>query len=434
MIKENTFYLISLGCAKNLVESEKLSNALLQRGFNITDDIKKAALIVINTCGFIKEAKEETIETILSALEEKPSAAKVIVFGCMVQRYYDEMKEALPEVDLFLPVLPYEEIAKRIAQQFPPQKASAKPAEKKILFTPESYAYIKIADGCKNYCSYCAIPLIRGALRSRTKEEIIAEVKLRLKSGVRELNIIAQDITSYGTDIYGKPALAELLREILKIKGDYWIRLLYLYPSKITDELINLIASEERIVKYLDIPLQHTEDRILKLMNRNYSKEMVAELLEKLRSRIPHLTLRTSIIVGFPTESEEEFSNLCNFLERFRFDHLGVFEYSPEEDTKAKELKPKVPSRIRAQRRKILLKKQSNIAFEQNRRFLGKTLPAVVESPFDDFGAVWTGRIYSQAPEVDGITYITNYTPEKGSLIKVLIKDIKDYDLIAEAK
>lgn len=433
MIKPNSFYLISLGCAKNLVESEKLSNALAKQGFHITGDIKEAALIVINTCGFIKEAKEETVQTILTAIEDKSKKAKVVVFGCMVQRYLEEMKEAIPEVDLFLPVLPHDDIAKKIAERFPPKKAFINNGETKILFTPKSYVYIKIADGCKNYCSYCAIPIIRGPLKSRQIEDIVAEVKIGLQNGAKEFNIIAQDITSYGLDIYGELSLTTLLKEILKIKGDYWIRLLYLYPSKITDELINMIASEEKIVKYLDIPLQHTEDRILKLMNRDYSKGTIIDLLEKLRYRIPLLSLRTSFIVGFPTETEEEFLHLYNFIERFRFDHLGVFEYSTEDDTEAMKLKPKMPLKVKARRKNALLKRQRSIAFEKNKGFLGRELSAIVEAPFDDLGAVWTGRIYGQAPEVDGVTFITNYSPEMGTIVKVKIKDVKDYDLIADA-
>lgn len=432
MIKRNSFYIISLGCAKNLVESEKLSNALEKKGFYITDKLKEASLIIINTCGFIQEAKKESIQTILSVFEEKTKSAKVIVFGCMVQRYIKEMQVALPEVHLFLPVMPYEDVAERIAEAFPPVSVAVKRDDVKIQFTPSSYTYVKISDGCQNYCSYCAIPIIRGALKSRTVEEIVSEIRSRLKDGVKEFNLIAQDITAYGTDIYGKPSLERLLKELLKIKGDYWIRLLYLYPTRISDELISMIAGEERIVKYLDIPLQHSEDRVLKLMNRSYVKKDILSLIEKLRSKIPLLFLRTSFIVGFPSETEEEFLQLAEFIKKVGFEHLGVFEYSPEDDTKAKTLTPKIPVKIKSKRRKTLMAIQSQIAFQKNKGLVGKAFKGIVEYPVDEFGALWAGRIYSQAPEVDGVTYIANYSPEKAGFVQLKIKDTKDYDLIAE--
>lgn len=432
MIKKNSFYLISLGCAKNLVESEKLSNALAKRGFYLTDNLKQAAIIIINTCGFIQEAKKESIQTILGAIEEKSKSTKVVVFGCMVQRYLNELRSGLPEVHLFLPVMPYEELAEKIASEFPSTKIVLKKPDSRILFTPESYTYVKIADGCKNFCSYCAIPIIRGTLKSRQIDDIVTEVREKLKEGVKEINLIAQDITAYGADVYGKPSLERLLKELLKIKGDYWIRLLYLYPTRISDELIKMIASEERIVKYLDIPLQHSEDRILKLMNRTYSKDDILALLEKLRVNIPSLFLRTSFIVGFPTETEDEFYKLTKFVEEIKFEHLGVFVYSPEEDTLAKSLKPKITTKIKQNRKRILMSIQSVIAFEKNRNLVGKVFKGVLEYPVDEFGAVWAGRIYSQAPDVDGVTYVTNCSPSKGSFVTLKISDAQDYDLIAE--
>lgn len=432
MIKKNSFYLISLGCAKNLVESEKLSNALAKKGFFIADDITESAIVVVNTCGFIQKAKKESIQTILGVLEEKSKSAKVVVFGCMVQRYLDELRQALPEVDLFLPVLPYEELAEKIVAAFPPSSSVVKKPDSKILFTPESYTYVKISDGCRNFCSYCAIPIIRGALKSRQIDDIVTEVREKLKTGVKEINLIAQDITAYGADIYGKPSLERLIKELLKVNGDYWIRLLYLYPTRISDELIKMIASEERIVKYLDIPLQHSEDRILKLMNRTYNKEDILVLLEKLRKNIPSLFLRTSFIVGFPTETEDEFDKLAEFVEDVKFEHLGVFTYSPEEDTLAKSLKPKVTTKIKQNRKRILMSIQSEIAFEKNKNLVGKVFKGILEYPVDNFGAVWAGRIYSQAPEVDGITYVTNCSPSKGTFVTLKISEVQDYDLIAE--
>lgn len=431
MIK-GTFYLISLGCAKNLVESEKLTRLLSQKGYHLTDEIEDASLIIINTCGFIQDAKKESIQTILDVIEEKKKTSKIVVFGCMVQRYLKEIKEAIPEVNLFLPVLPLEEIADIIVEKFPPPKRIALKKERKILFTPQSYAYIKVSDGCENYCSYCAIPAIRGVLKSRSIEEITEEVKGRLKNGAVELNIIAQDITSYGKDLYGRPSLEKLLREILKVKGDYWLRLLYLYPTRISEELIRIIANEERIVKYLDIPLQHSENKILTLMNRHYTKEKLFDIIENLRNKIPNLVLRTSFIVGFPGETEDDFFGLSNFVKDVQFDHIGVFPYSPEEGTRAIGLKPKITAKVKAKRRKELMNIQREIVAKKNRILLGKTFSAIMELPVDDYGAVWTARIYRQAPEVDGVTYVTGYTPQKGFKVTVKICDTKDYDFIAE--
>lgn len=433
MNQESTkFYLISLGCAKNLVESENLSNALTQKGFIITDKIRDASLIVINTCGFIKEAKQESINTILSVFTEKKRSAKVVVFGCLVQRYLEDLKISLPEVHLFLPVMPFFEAANKIAEVFPPNVAKQKKSEKNLLFTPNAYTYVKISDGCKNYCSYCAIPLIRGSLKSRHIDEILAEVETKVKKGVKELNLIAQDITAYGTDIYGKPSLEMLVRKILKIKGDYWLRLLYLYPTRVSDELIDIVANEEKVVKYLDIPLQHSENRILKLMNRNYTKAEVTELIEKIRSKIPSIFLRTSLIVGFPTESDEDFLNLVDFVKKIKFEHLGVFEYSLEEDTSSSKLTPKILAKVKQKRKREIMKIQKVIAQEKNRAFIGKIYPCLIESYVDEFGAIWTGRIYTQAPDVDGVTFVANYNPKMGYLTKVKIEDVKGYDLIAK--
>lgn len=266
------FFMISLGCAKNLVDSEKLSKELEKKGYFLTDDINKAGLIIINTCGFIKSAKEESIDTIISVLSEKPKKAKVVVYGCLVQRYKEELEKNIPEISAFFPLLPYEKLANEISKICPVKK-SKKTETKQILFTPPSYTYVKIAEGCRNYCSYCAIPLIRGPLKSFPMELIIREIEDRLDSGYKEINLIAQDITSYGIDLYKKPSLTTLIKNILKIKKDFWLRLLYLFPSRIEDELIELIKSDERIVKYLDIPIQHINNRILKLMNRNYQKK-----------------------------------------------------------------------------------------------------------------------------------------------------------------
>lgn len=425
------FFMISLGCAKNLVDSEKLSKELEKKGYFLTDDINKAGLIIINTCGFIKSAKEESIDTIISVLSEKPKKAKVVVYGCLVQRYKEELEKNIPEISAFFPLLPYEKLANEISKICPVKK-SKKTETKQILFTPPSYTYVKIAEGCRNYCSYCAIPLIRGPLKSFPMELIIREIEDRLDSGYKEINLIAQDITSYGIDLYKKPSLTTLIKNILKIKKDFWLRLLYLFPSRIEDELIELIKSDERIVKYLDIPIQHINNRILKLMNRNYQKKDIIKIINKLRDKIDGITIRSSFIVGFPTETEEDFEELVSFIKEQELEHIGVFDYSPEEDTTAFKLRPSVSSQIRKKRKNILLRTQKEIEIKKNKEKKGKIFKCLIDKPFDELGAIYEGRIYSQAPEVDGITYVKNYDFKKGLFVDVKIKSVNQYDLIAD--
>jgi ribosomal protein S12 methylthiotransferase len=425
-------YIISLGCAKNLVDSENMTDYLLKAGYVLTDNISEASLVVINTCGFIRDAKKESIEVILNALQEKPKEAKVVVYGCLVQRYQRELEELIPEADLFLPVLPYKEFAGEIMKHFPPLRMFQRKRQKKILFTPPSYTYIKISEGCRNSCSYCAIPFIRGPLRSFPVNDIVRQINKALDKGVYEINLIAQDITAYGTDIYGRPSLDRLLKNILSIKSDFWLRLLYLYPSRISPELIKIIQSDPRIVKYVDIPIQHVNNRILKLMNRNYTKKLLLEKIGLLREKIPTIAIRTSIIVGFPTEKEEDFQELADFVQQVQFENLGVFEYSPEEETQAFSLKPHVPFHVKKRRKKILMDIQKKLVKTKNRSLKGKIFPCLIELPVDEYGGVWTGRMYSQAPEIDGTVYITNYSREKEKIANVRMKSFKDYDLIGE--
>ncbi len=425
------FYLINLGCAKNLVDSEKITVELEKRGYQLIDEMNKAEVVIINTCGFITSAKEESIDTILSVIRDKPKNAKLIVYGCLVKRYLEELKKEIPEVDAFFPIMPYEKLAEEISALCPPKNYEKKGSGKRILFTPPSYTYVKIAEGCRNYCSYCAIPLIRGSIKSFPKELIINEIKSRLDVGYKEINLIAQDITSYGIDLYGKPSLTELIKDILKIKKDFWLRLLYLFPSRIDDNLIDLISSDDRIVKYLDIPLQHANDRLLKLMHREYNKSQIVRIIDKLRTRISGITVRSSFITGFPTETEEEFNELLDFVKDMQLDHVGVFEYSEEEDTSAVKFKPKIADSVKRKRKGLIMKAQKEIEKEKNRAKKGKIFRCIVDRPFDDMGAVYEGRIYSQAPEVDGVTFIKNYDPTKGLMIDVKIQNFKSYDLIA---
>lgn len=427
------FYIISLGCAKNLVDSEKLSKFLIKNKYSITDNIEEADLLVINTCGFIVDAKRESIETIFEVINRKKEHSKIVVFGCLVQRYKKELKELIPEVNLFLPVMPVEKVFGEIKRRFPVKDGYSLDFEKtKLHFTPPSYTYIKISDGCNNFCSYCTIPFIRGRLNSFNVESILKDVKVSLDKGAKELNLIAQDITSYGLDLYGKPSLELLIRRILDIKKEFWLRLLYLYPSRLTHELIKLIKNDSRIVKYLDIPIQHVSSRILRLMNRHYTKELLIEKINMLRENIPDITLRTSLIVGFPTETEEEFNELLEFVKIVKFDHLGVFEYSKEEGTLAFSLEPQIPRNIKRKRRAILLKIQREIVKNHSESFINKVFPCLIEMPVDEYGALWSGRIYSQAPEVDGCVYVTGYLKKMGHIVNVKIRGFKDYDFYAE--
>ncbi|MCX7770739.1 MAG: 30S ribosomal protein S12 methylthiotransferase RimO [Proteobacteria bacterium] len=427
------FFLINLGCAKNLVESENLTKHLIQMGYMPVDDIQEADLVIINTCGFIGDAKKESIETILEALQNKSKEAPVVVFGCLVQRYLRELKDAIPEVELFLPVMPPDEIARAIKNHFPPVIKKNR-RERKILFTPPTYKYVKISDGCINYCSYCVIPMIRGPLKSRKIEDIVREIELSLEDGVFEFNLIGQDITAYGKDLYGDSKLVELVNKILEIKKKFWLRLLYLYPTRIPNKIIEIMKDDERLIPYLDIPIQHVNDRILKLMNRDYTKSELFKVIENLRKKVPNIVLRTSLITGFPSESEEEFNEVVDFIKEIEFDHLGVFTYSPEEDTPAVNLRPLIPERTKSRRKRILMEEQYKIVKKKLNEYRGKVLECLVEEPVDDMGVLWVGRFYGQAPEVDGVIYIEGYTSNMGTLVPVKIKKVKGYDLFGEVK
>jgi ribosomal protein S12 methylthiotransferase len=425
------FYFISLGCAKNLVDSENLTKRLLKRGYAITGDIREASLVIINTCGFIKEAKQESIDTIFSVLQEKRANAGVVVYGCLVQRYQSKIRELIPEVTLFLPLLSYDELTEEIIKMFPPRRFLKKGKPAKAVFTLPSYTYVKIAEGCKNNCSYCTIPLIRGPLKSLPMDDVVYQVKAALDKGFFEINLIAQDLSLYGTDLYGGPELSRLLKNILAIRNDFWLRLLYLYPSRISPELIDTILSDPRIVRYIDMPIQHVSNRMLKLMNRDYTKDLLRKKIAQIRKAIPGVALRTTFIVGFPTEEEKDFQELKQFLKEIEFDHVGVFEYSPEEDTAAYSLRSRVPSHMKRKRKKILMEIQRDIVKNKNNKLIGKKFSCIVEQPIDN-ESTWQGRIYSQAPEVDSVVYIIGYKKTMGPVATIQITGFQDYDLTAE--
>ena len=446
---------VSLGCSKNLIDTEATIGLFKKNNFNIVNDEEKADIIVINTCGFIESAKEEAINTILEMAEFKNKKCRyLIVMGCLVQRYYEELIKALPEVDLFLRIDEYdklwdkiEDLIKRDIVQKNKKKINKKVSEitqmpmlkqeeylNRVITTGKNYAYIKIGEGCSNMCTYCAIPYIRGKFVSRKKEEILEEAKTLAKKGIQELIVIAQDTTKYGIDIYGESKLAELLEELSKIKEIKWIRFLYSYPEGITDELINLVAKNDKIAKYFDIPIQHISNKILRKMNRKTSKEDIINLINKIREKIPEVTLRTSLIVGFPGETKEDFQELYDFVEETKFDKLGTFMYSKEEGTPAERLPEQIHGNTKKSRYNKIMSKQQQISKTLQEKKLGKRYKVLIENiSFDEKYLV--GRTMQDVPDIDGLVYIKN----NGTAQKVLNKfincdiiDISNYDLIAK--
>lgn len=445
---------VSLGCSKNLIDTEATIGLFKKNNFNILNDEEKADIIVINTCGFIESAKEEAINTILEMAEYKNKRCKyLIVMGCLVQRYYEELIKALPEVDLFLRIDEYdklweniEDLIKRDIVRKSNKKVNKKVSEitqmpmleqeeylNRVITTGKNYAYIKIGEGCSNMCTYCAIPYIRGKFVSRKKEEIIEEAKMLAKKGIQELIVIAQDTTKYGIDIYGEGKLPELLEELSKIEGIKWIRFLYSYPEGITDELINLVAKNSKIAKYFDIPIQHISNRILKKMNRKTNKEDIIYLIKKIREKIPNITLRTSLIVGFPGETKEDFQELYNFVEETKFDKLGTFMYSKEDGTPAARLPEQIHRNTKKSRYNKIMSKQQEISKKLQEEKLGKTYEVLIEDISFD-GKYFIGRTMQDVPDIDGLVYIKNDMNEQNILNKFIdcdIIDISNYDLIA---
>ncbi len=418
--------LISLGCSKNLVDSEILLGKLKSAGVELTADIESADCIIINTCGFIEDAKRESIDTILEMID---TGKKVLVMGCLVERYKRELEEEIPEVDKFFGTQSWDEILKYLGLQ-PKYNGSYR-----LLTTPKAYAYLKIAEGCNRLCSFCAIPRIRGRHISRPIEDIVREAKNLAERGVKEINIISQDTTYYGKDLYKEYRLVKLLEELEKIEGIEWIRLLYLYPTEVGNDLINYIKDSERVVSYFDMPIQHISTKVLKSMRRGYDERFVKKLVEKIRKEIPSAILRTTLIVGYPSETEEDFKNLKSFIEEGHFHWLGVFTYSQEEDTWAYSLGDPIPPEVKEERSLELMEIQKEITKKKNREFLGKKLKVLIEGYSEEFSFVPKGRAYFQAPEVDGVVYIENEERElkPGDLIEVEITQSADYDLGGQA-
>lgn len=442
--------LTSLGCPKNLVDSEVMLGILKQNRFELVAGEEDADILIINTCGFIGDAKKESIDAILRLAQhkEKGRCRLLIVAGCLTQRYKDELAKELPEVDFFIGTGEYPRIAEIIKHGSNKRVIAGIPEyvhdydTPRILATPRYSAYVKIAEGCSNHCSYCTIPAIRGEFRSRPLNSVIKEIENLVSQGVKEINLIAQDTTSYGTDRNDGTGLENLLKKTANIEGIEWIRLLYLYPGRITKNLITLIRDEEKICKYIDMPIQHINNRILRAMNRrhthvpegiNRGKAQIQEIIKMIRQEMPDSALRTSLIVGFPGETEEEFEELLHFVKEARFDRLGVFKYSPEEDTPAHKMKGQIAENIKESRMRKIMKAQAKISKGKNRLLLGTTQRVLVEGLSDETEFLLKGRTIQQAPDnIDGITYINKGTASPGQIVDVLITDTGDYDIVGE--
>jgi ribosomal protein S12 methylthiotransferase len=435
--------MVSLGCPKNLVDAEVMLGYLSREGYEVTTDEHEAEIIIVNTCSFIKEAKQESVDTILDLADRKHDGRcrLLIVTGCLPQRYQEELTRELPEVDIFVGTGDYPRIAEIIAEQRGSGGQVRYTGDPNYLYdgelprlksSPSYTAYLKIAEGCSNCCSYCVIPSLRGAFRSRPLDRLIREAGELVKGGVREINLIAQDITTYGKELEGGESLESLITELAAMEGLSWIRLLYAYPDGISDNLIRIIGDEEKVCKYLDLPLQHISDPILKRMNRRSSEAEIRALILKLRSEIPGIALRTSFIVGFPGETEEDFSKLLHFVEEVQFEQLGVFCYSREEGTPAAEMADQISERIKRERYKKLMRAQTRVSFKRNRRLIGTTEQVIIEGYSEETDLLLKGRSSRQAPDIDGQVYITAGNANIGEIVTLRITDSSDYDLIGE--
>lgn len=434
--------MISLGCPKNQVDAERMLALLDAEGMEIVDYVDGCDVVIVNTCGFIDDAKKEAIENILDMVELKKEGVigKIIVTGCLAQRYQSEILTEIPEVDAVLGIGANGDIIKTIEEvmtaispieSYPSQQEL--PLEgQRILTTPEHWAYLKIGDGCSNRCTYCTIPSIRGDMRSRPMENIIEEAKQLAETGVKELILVAQDTTSYGLDLYGELRLPQLLDELCKIESIEWIRLLYCYPDRITDELIATMKKQEKIVNYIDLPLQHADDKILKAMNRRGDQALIREVVGKLRVAMPDVVIRTTFIVGFPGEGEEEFETLAEFVNEMEFDRLGVFTFSPQEGTPAYDMEGQVDDDVKVRRGEVIMQDQYSIMEEKNSGKIDNEYKVIVEE-YDAYSDSYIGRTYMDAPEIDGLVKFTSPKElEIGDFVYVEIFDVDGYDLIGE--
>ena len=433
---------ISLGCDKNLVDSEKMLGMLADKGFEFTDDESEAEVAVVNTCTFIHDAKEESINTLIEMGQYKTEGKlkALIATGCLAQRYHEEIREEIPEVDAILGTTAIEHIVEAVEEVLAGEKSEhmediqylAATKGRRVVTTGGHFAYLKIAEGCDKFCTYCIIPKVRGRFRSVPMEDLLTEAKSLAAQGVKELILVAQETTLYGKDLYGKKCLAELLHKLCKIEDLYWIRILYCYPEEIDDELIAAIRDEEKIVPYLDLPIQHASDTILKRMGRRTSNEDLRRIIGKLRAEIPDIALRTSLITGFPGETEEDHEELYRFVNEMEFDRLGVFTYSREENTPAAVMPNQIDEEVKEARRDEIMELQQAIAFEKAEDMVGQVLWCMIEGKVADED-VYIGRTYKDAPNVDGYIFVqTSATLMTGDFVKVQVTDSNEYDLIGE--
>ncbi|MGM0471942.1 MAG: 30S ribosomal protein S12 methylthiotransferase RimO [Bacillota bacterium] len=435
--------LVSLGCSKNQVDSEIMLGLIKEADFNLVDDYSRADLLIVNTCGFIADAKEESIETILELSKYKDERCQgLIVTGCLAQRYSEELEADIPEIDAILGTGNFDQIVSVIDKVLAGQQRYEVDDPQFDYYDQlprqrlgDSYtAYVKIAEGCNNCCSYCIIPKLRGDLQSRELDEVVNEVQQLAKQGVKEINLVAQDVTKYGLDLYGQPQLVELLSKLVEIEGIKWIRLLYAYPMDMSDQLIEMIANQDKICNYIDLPIQHVDQRIRAKMGRPGNKEQILGLIKKLRNRIPDISIRTSLIVGFPGESEAQFNNLVDFVQQAEFDRLGVFKYSQEEGTPAAEMTPQISEEVKEERFDQIMSLQQGISLDRNQEWIGQEVEVLVEEIEEqDDGNLVIGRTQYDAPEIDGLVYINDYFDTTvGQFMTAKIVDAYEYDLIGE--
>ena len=433
---------VSLGCDKNLVDSEMMLGQLLEKGYEFTDDETQADIIVVNTCCFIGDAKEESINTLLEMAELKNSGQlkALIAAGCLAQRYREEIRSEIPEVDAVIGTMAIDKITEAVEnvingkneEYYRDINDTPVYGKRRVVTTGGHYAYLKIAEGCDKHCTYCIIPKVRGSYRSVPLEVLVKEAEELAESGVKELILVAQETTLYGKDLYGKKSLSKLLKKLAAVSGIYWIRILYCYPEEIDDELIAAIKAEDKVCHYLDIPIQHASDRVLKLMGRRTTQADLREIIAKLRKEIPDICLRTTLIAGFPGETEEDHEEMLDFVNEMEFDRLGVFAYSQEEDTPAATMADQIPEEIKEERRNALMELQQAIAFEKAEDMVGQILTVMVEGKVADEDA-YVARTYRDAPGVDGYLFInTTASLMTGDFVKVQVTDYNEYDLIGE--
>lgn len=429
---------VSLGCSKNLIDTEMAIGLFKRNNFEIVNDVEKAEIIIVNTCGFIESAKQEAINTILEMAEHKENGTckYLVVMGCLVQRYKKELQKALPEVDLFIEINDYgsywDKILELLDEEEKPDTINNLCYMDRVISTGNKTAYLKIAEGCSNRCTYCAIPYIRGPYVSRPMEEVLEEAKKLATAGIKELIVIAQDTTRYGEDLYGESKLSDLLNELCKIDGFEWIRFLYAYPESITDELIQTVKNNQKICNYFDIPIQHISDSVLKRMNRRTNGKQIEELINKIKKQIPDVILRTSLIVGFPGETEEDFNKLYEFVKKGYFDKLGVFTYSKEDGTPAARLKEQIHPATKKKRYNLIMSVAKDISAEKLKSYIGKEYKVLVEdTTFDHKFCV--GRSYMDIPDTDGMVIIKNCdTKLVGEFVNCKVTAVNNYDLIAK--